>query len=969
MQTRYVLSLLIFLFSLSGNIHAQKPATTQNNQPHFTPALERIKSYDQKKSLTENSLVKNLPFRSVGPTIFGGRISEVAVNPNNPNEFYAAYASGGLWHTKNNGQTLQPLFQNEMVITTGAIAVDWKNDVLWLGTGEVNSSRSSYAGLGMYKSIDGGKTWEHKGLGESHHIGRIVLHPTDPNTLWVAVLGHLYSPNQERGVYKTTDGGATWKKVLFVNADAGAVDLQMDPIDPNTLYASIWERTRRAWNFTEGGEGTGIHKSTDGGETWALMTTEKSDFPKGENIGRIGIDVSKDNGKTILYAIVDNQNRRPKEKKKDDKLVKTDFKKMTKDQFLKLSDDELGDFLKSNGFPKKYSTKVVKNKVKKGDLEPTDFFEYLTSANSQLFETQVVGSEVYRSDDGGATWKKTHEGYLDEVTYSYGYYFGMMRVHPTRPDEIYIAGVPVLKSKDGGKTFENINGENVHVDHHDLWINADLDGHLILGNDGGINISYDDGENWNKIVGPPVGQFYAIAVDDKKPYNIYGGTQDNGVWKGPSTYEASARWQYLGAYDYDFVLGGDGMQIAIDSRDNETVYTGFQFGNYFRINKAKGERKRVTPNHDLGERPLRWNWQTPVQLSKHNQDIFYMGSNKLHRSMDQGDTWTTISDDLTLGGKKGDVPYGTLATIHESDLQFGLIYTGSDDGKIHVTKDGGVSWDDISAGLPEQMWVARVRASVHEKSRVYVALNGYRWDNFRPLIYVSEDYGATWQKIGKDLPLETVNVIKEDPVNPNLLYVGTDHGLYVSLDRGVTFMAFSNGLPNVPVHDVVVQKREKDLVVGTHGRSIYVGDIAPIQAMTDSLMTADLAVFDITSVKYRSNWGGGSKWFKSDPPEVVIPFYAKSAGTTSIAIKAGDLTLKQWSVEAAKGLNYASYDLTFDESQKGRYEKWLAENSKDKSKKVEVKEGKFDKRFYLRKGEYGVEVDKDGTVRREIIVE
>lgn len=927
--------------------------------PPSTPAAERIKSHEKRTALAENSLVKNVPFKNVGPTVMGGRISEIAVNPNNPNEFYAAYASGGLWHTKNNGQSFEPLFQNEIVMTLGALAVDWENNVIWVGTGEVNSSRSSYSGVGMFKSTDSGKTWTHSGLPESHHIGRIVMHPSDPNTVWVAVLGHLYSPNRQRGIYKTTDGGTTWKQTLFVTPDAGAVDLQIDPNNPNNLFAAIWERTRRAWNFTEAGENSGIYTTTDGGENWTSSTGSSSGFPKNEGVGRIGIDVSNDNGKTIIYACLDNQNRRAKKEKEEDKLDKKDFQKISVSAFANLDDAKLESFLEDNGFPDKYSAKAVKEKVANGEIQPVSLFEYLNNANSLLFDTEVIGMQVYRSDDLGKTWHKTHEGFLDDVIYSYGYYFGFMRVHPTNPNEIYIAGVPVLMSADGGKNWENINGKNVHVDHHELWINPNLDGHLILGNDGGLNVTYDHGKNWNTIIGPPVGQFYYIAADEAIPYNIYGGLQDNGVWKGPSTYTNSKRWQYQGRYPYETIMGGDGMQIAIDTRDNSTVYTGYQFGNYSRIDTKTKKRSRVTPMHDLGESPLRWNWQTPIHLSKHNQDIFYMGSNKLHRSFDQGENWTAISGDLTLGGKKGDVPFGTLSTIHESDLQFGLIYTGSDDGKVYVTKDGGSDWEDISVGLPENLWVARIQASSHEKSRVYVTLNGYRWDNFRALVYVSENYGKDWKKIGTDLPLEPVNVIKEDPENADLIYVGTDHGLYISLDRGTNFMAMKGGLPNVAVHDVVIQKREKDLLVGTHGRSIFKADISSVQALKSTVLEEEVYVFEIPDKRYSGRWGNGSRWFKSDPPESSIPFYSSKNQSVEVLVKAGDTVLKKMKMEAEKGINFATFDLTFDESKKSKYESWLKENAKD-DKEIKIEKGKLDEKWYVRKGSYEIEV-KAGT--------
>ncbi|HNI42995.1 MAG TPA: hypothetical protein PK272_10015, partial [Methanoregulaceae archaeon] len=355
---------------------------------------------------------------------------------------------------------------------------------------------------------------------------------------------------------------------------------------------------------------------------------------------------------------------------------------------------------------------------------------------------------------------KTHKGYLEQVYFSYGYYFGQIRVSPQNPEKLYTFGVPVLRSDDGGKSWKPINGDNVHGDHHALWLDSNREGHLILGNDGGINISYDDGEHWIKCNTPAVGQFYGIAVDMAKPYRVYGGMQDNGVWMGPSNYEPSTEWHDSGQYPYKSILGGDGMQVAVDTRDNETVYTGFQFGNYFRVNTKTGRRDYITPKHDLGEAPLRWNWQAPIHLSVHNQDILYMGSNKLHRSLNQGETFEVISGDLTKGGKKGDIPYGTLTTIHESPMKFGLIYTGSDDGLVFVTKDGGGAWQQISATLPENMWISRVQASKFKESRVYVALNGYRWDNFESMLYVSEDYGSHWRRIGIRLPPEPINIVK-----------------------------------------------------------------------------------------------------------------------------------------------------------------------------------------------------------------
>ena len=931
----------------------------QHDQPGFTPAVERIKSFDQRKALINNSIVTEIPFRNVGPTVQSGRVVELAVNPDDPSIFYAAYASGGLWKTESNGTSFTPIFDNEMVMTIGAIAVDWENDIIWVGTGEVNSSRSSYAGTGVFKSMDGGKTWTHVGLGESHHIGRIVLDKNDPNVAHIAVLGHLYSPNKERGVYKTTDGGKTWTQTLFVNDNAGAVDLISDPNTPSTLYAAIWERTRRAWNFVESGEGSGIYKSTDNGDTWSLMSGKGSDFPMGEGVGRIGLSASNDGGKTVLFAILDNYDRRPKEDQDDeDGLTKDDLRNMSKEDFLALEKKEIEGYLSDYRFPRKYSADKVIKMVKSDKILPIALVEYVEDANSLLFDTPVIAAEVYRSDDGGKKWEKTHEGYLDNVYNSYGYYFGQIRTGPSDPDKVYIMGVPILRSDDGGANWKSINGENVHVDHHALWVNPDRPGHLILGNDGGVNISYDDGESWFKCNSPSVGQFYAIAVDMQEPYNVYGGLQDNGVWFGPSTYEESLDWHGSGKYPYEVIIGGDGMQVGIDTRDNSTVYTGYQFGNYFRVNTKTGERTRITPKHELGERPLRWNWQSPVQVSVHNQDIIYFGSNKLHRSFNQGDDFMAISDDLTKGGKKGDVAFGTLTSIHESSLRFGLIYTGSDDGKVYVTKDGGTSWNDISSGLPTDMWISRVQASSHEEGRVYVSLNGYRWDDFIAYVYMSDDYGKKWTRIGKDLPLEPVNVIKEDPQNAKLLYVGTDHGTYCSLDGGASFMAFQNGLPAVPVHDLVIHPKANDLVIGTHGRSIYIGSVNELQQLSSEKLKEALLTFKMEEIRYNGFWGKTwAAWLTAEDPETSVPVYSNAATKGTMTVWMGDLQLQSMPIRLKKGINYLSYNLDVDKDQIEAYEAAL--NSNNEGKPIELEVSDTDK-YYLQKGSYTIKIAANG---------
>ncbi len=960
--------LLFFSFFLCLSI-----LITAQSQPAATTAAKRMQAFEQRKALKTTSLVNTIPFKNVGPTVFSGRVVDVAVSPTDPSHFYVAYASGGLWKTINNGASFMPLFDKEAVMTIGDIAVDWTNDIIWVGTGENNSSRSSYAGVGMYKSEDGGKTWQHKGLAETHHIGRIIQHPSDPNTVWVAALGHLYSPNKERGVYKTTDGGDTWEQTLFVNENAGGVDLIIDPNDANTLYTGIWHRERRAWNFVESGTGSGIYKSADGGDNWTKVTMDSSGFPDGEGVGRIGLTIHPNNGKSRIYAVLDNYFRREKEAEevKEEGLTKEVLRTISKTDFLALEKDKLGEFLKANRFPKKYSAAEIQKMVKADKIAPVALVEYLEDANSLLFDTPLKGAEVYQSDDGGKTWARTHEEYLEAVHFSYGYYFAQIRVAPDDVNKIYLLGFQILKSADAGVNFETINGDNVHADHHALYVNPNRSGHLILGNDGGINISYDDGKHWIKCNSPALGQFYSVAVDLKEPYNIYGGLQDNGVWMGPSTYKASTRWHGSGQYPYKAIMGGDGMQVAIDTRDNETVYTGFQFGNYFRLNTKTGDRKYITPKHELGGRPLRWNWQSPIQISTHNQDIIYFGSNKLHRSMNQGADFKEISGDLTTGGKKGDVAFSTLTTIHESPLKFGLIYVGTDDGLIHVTKDGGYQWGQITDGLPKDLWVTRIWASAHEEGTVYAALNGYRFDDFNAYLYRSVDYGKTWTSISANLPAEPINTLKDDAKNEALLYVGTDNGLYVSLDKGASYMLMDKELPAVAVHDIVIHPTANEMVVGTHGRSIYVADVAHLQALSPTVLASEIHAFNINEIKKSSRWGTRrSKWSKMNEPKIQIPFYVKDAGAVTINIQTEDgITLKSMTMAATKGLNYAAYDLTLAEKGVRVLEKNLNVEIKKDAEKTTIKAAKDNEQFYLVKGTYQVKLLKNGqSVTQKMMV-
>ncbi|WP_425076286.1 WD40/YVTN/BNR-like repeat-containing protein [Psychroserpens sp. S379A] len=933
--------ILFFFFFISV---AQQPSTS---------AETIMQALKQKAELEQNSLVKNIAFDNIGPTVMSGRVVDLDVNPENPTEFYVGYASGGVWHTINNGTTFTPILDASNTQNVGDIAVDWKNKTIWVGTGENNSSRSSYAGIGILKSSDNGKTWQNMGLNDSHHVGRILINPNNPDEVVVGVTGHLYSSNQERGIYKTTDGGQTWSQKLFVDDKSGIIDVQVNPNNFNLMFASSWTKDRKAWNFDGSGNNSAIYKSTDAGNTWTKVSTEKSGFPTGNGVGRIGLAIYNDN---IVYAVHDSQFRRPSDSKKksSDALTKDDFKTMSNEAFLKLDDKKLNAYLKTNGFQEKYRAENVKQMVRSGNVKPIDLAKYLEDANSMLFDTPVIGTEVYKSTDGGMTWEKTHDDYLDDIYYSYGYYFGHIYVSPANQDHIYIYGVPIVKSKDGGKTFTSISAENVHADHHALWINPKNPNHLINGNDGGVNITYDDGENWIKNNSPSVGQFYAINVDNEQPYNVYGGLQDNGVWVGAHNAREDKSWYQHGQYPWKGIMGGDGMQIQIDNRNSNIVYTGYQFGNYYRLNLDTEEQTYIQPKHELGENPYRFNWQTPILLSPHNQDILYLGGNKLMRSMNQGNDWIAISNDLTKGGKKGNVAYGTLTAISESPFQFGLIYTGSDDGLIHVSKNVGGSWTNITSTLPKDLWVSRIIASKHKKERVYVTLNGYRWDDFKVYVYMSDDYGQTWKDIGGNIPASPVNVIREDSENESILYLGTDNGAYVSFNLGGSWEAFSNGIPNVAVHDIVVQPKAKDLLLGTHGRSIYKADISKLQQMNPSMLSNAITLFNVEDIRHSSRWGSSwGKWYDAYEPEIEISFFSNVSSDKVIKILSEEGTLlNQINVSCDKGFNQANYDITLSEKTKKALMK--------ENKTLNITKAQNDK-YYLPKGNYTIQIDAEKT--------
>lgn len=811
-----------------------------------TSAEERWRGLDKRKALEDNSLLKAIQFRNIGPTQMNGRVVDIEVNPADPTEFYVAYATAGLWHTVNNGLSFVPIFEKENAISMGDIAVNWQQRIIWVGTGEVNSSRSSYSGTGVYKSVNNGKSWVYLGLPESHHIGEIILHPTNPNIAWVAVLGHLYSPNKERGVYKTIDGGATWKLTLSADENTGAVEMDINQQNPHELYACMWYRTRRACDFKPTGSSSGIYKSVDGGDSWKLITQAGSGFPAGATVGRCGVAVFQKNPQ-IVYAVVDNNAPLPDtvtKKMDSSKYTVADFKNITKENFLKLDDKKMDSFLMQQDFPEKYSAASIKASIEKGKLQPTAVYDYLI-ADDGFENTGIYGCEIYRSDNAGESWKKVNTKHID-VYSSYGYYFGKIYVSPNDANKVITFGTSIILSTDGGKTFTEVDKNNTHGDWHSTWINPAKDSHWISGNDGGVNITYDNGTKWYKATSVPAGQFYGITTDNAVPYNVYGGLQDNGTWMGASKMiknnydEDEKNDPEPEAYNWKPIGGGDGMQVQVDTRDNKTVYSGSQFGYYSRNNNDGGKVIPIHPMHDLGEQKLRYNWQSAILLSKHSQDVFYFGANKLYRSLNKAEKMEALTKDLTNGKKQGNTPYGTITTISESPLKFGLLYIGTDDGNIQVSKDGGYTFTLINVNkslkkIPANLWVSRVTASQYKEGRVFATLNGYRFDDFTPYLFISEDYGASWNQIGTDLPAEPLNVIKEDTRKENIIYIGSDNGLYTSFNLGKTFMSMSNHLPRVPIHDLSIQQRENELVIGTHGRSIYITSLDAVHKIYEGI--------------------------------------------------------------------------------------------------------------------------------------
>jgi photosystem II stability/assembly factor-like uncharacterized protein len=761
------------------------------------------KAYDTYTSMRTASPYGQISWQYAGPTNISGRATDIAVADRaGLRTIYVGYATSGVWKSADRGSTWQAIFQDQPSTSIGDVAVAPSNpDHVWVGTGEANLFRASMAGVGIFKSTDAGKTFTHMGLGDSQTIGRIVVHPTNPDIVYVAASGHAWTDNEMRGVFKTTDGGKSWTKVFYKSPRTGAWDLVMDPSNPEVLYASMWQRIRRKWSdprveagYSEGG----IYKTIDGGRTWSDAS---AGLPAPQYRGRIGIDVARSNPK-VLYALVDNyEPGRPP---------------------LPNEEDAYG--------------------------RPVN-------------EARIKAAEVYRSEDEGASWVKVSASneFMTSHSGTYGWVFAQIRVDPADENRLFTLGLGLNISSDGGKTFATFpNSRRVHGDHHGLWIDPKDSKVIYDVNDGGFYSTTDNGQNWKFAVAAGGSQFYNIVVDPSTPPRMYGSIQDIGSRRGRLVLNQSREIQ---AVEFEDAPGGEGSHQAIDPKNPNIVYSHSFYGRFERTDLSvppqrgrrgggQGASQAQQPAQPAGAqrvtsiRPkdegLRAQWMAPVVLSPHDPDTVYLGYQYVYRSTDRGDTWERISPDLTgndpqqmLPRSSSEIPYQTIVALEESPRVKGLIYAGTDDGKLHVTTDAGKTWTQLTAHVPTRKWYSRVVPSQHSDNTLYVTQRGREDDDFAPYIYKSTDGGRTFTSIVANIPAGPANVIREDPTNPNILYVGTDFGVFITTDGGTHWQVLGGNLPSTQVSDLAVDPRENVIVISTYGRGIWATDANRVRGVKE----------------------------------------------------------------------------------------------------------------------------------------
>ncbi len=843
LRTLAVLALLVPLVGATG-------------APGQAQASARSKAAASPAVVGSPDLFRTITYRDIGPTAQGGRFVDFAVPLQQPYTFYAATGSGGLWKTVNNGESFEPIFDFQKSISIGDVAVAPSHpDVLYVGTGEANSSRSTYWGDGVYRSSDAGKTWTNVGLPESHHVPRMLVHPSNPDIVYVAALGHLYSENPDRGLYKTTDGGRSWAKILYIDARTGCVDVVMDPRNPDVLYAAMYDKLRKPWTYQIGGPGSSIHKTTDGGKTWTKLA---GGLPTGM-LGRIGLTIYPKNP-DILYAVIENAN--------------------------------------------------------KPGMTPEQRWQEILDGKSS---SGMIDGEVYRTDDAGATWRKVSPE-KRIIGSGPGYYYCDIIVDPNDDQHVYALSVGVQESKDGGKTWGSafrFGGDN-----HALWIDPADSKHMLLGYDHGMGVTFDAGKSWHHPDNLSVAQFYAVDFDMSVPYRVAGGLQDNGSHLGPSTKKGGAP---VRLEDWRTIGGGDGMYNVFDRKTNRYIYNESQFGPLARLDLLTGESKPIAYR---GGAMKRFNWCAPVVVSAFDPSVIYHAGNIVVKSVNRGETWIEVSPDLSTNDKAklpngtggdGNIQYCTIVALAESPLVPGLLWAGTDDGNVWVTRDDGKNWTQLNdkiAGNPGY-WVSRVEASSADPGTAYVAYTGLRQDDFRPFLYKTTDYGATWTAIAGNLPDESINVIREDPRNPNLLFVGTDFGVHGSFDGGKSWLRMKANMPTQPVHDLKIHPREHDLIVATHGRGLYIADISALEEITAETLSKEAALFSVEpKIRGRETERKASSYAnyngKSEPAGLTVNYFlkAKPKGAVKLQIFRGSMLIHEIDGPGEAGLNSVLWDMT-----------------------------------------------------------
>ena len=802
--------------------------------------------------------VENFNYRALGPAAYSGRVTAIAVPRSSeprPKTFYIGAAGGGVWKTTNGGVTWQSVSSGLGSETVGDLAVAPSDSgLVWVGTGEKNSLRSQYWGDGVYKSTDGARTWTKVGLGDSRAIGRIVIHPTGPDTVYVAALGHLWGAHNERGIYKTTDGGKTWNRILFVNDTTGFVSLEMDPSDPNTLYAAAWHRLRWGGSHMEGiGAGSGIYKTTDGGRTWVRLTdpARKNGLPT-DHLGRIGIAISPQNPK-LVFAMI---------------------------------------------------------QVDRGITDPA----------------QGRFGGVFRSSDAGATWTQVND--LQAIPH---YYYDEIWVDANDSQHVFVNAAPLMESKDGGRSFAPESLSRVHGDHHALWFDPRDAGHRILGNDGGAYVTFDGGRAWWHMP-IPIGQFYTVIVDSSlTPYQICGGLQDNGVWCGPS-----ATRDALGVTDADWypVNGGDGMWVQIPPNDPWTIYSGSQFGVVSALDLRTWKRDDMQPAAlDAGTESgyeYEWDWTAPILISAFDSTTVYLGANRLFRMRDHGKDYDMLGPDMTRTPRQNPTPeaghtsYHAIFSIAESPKSAAVLWTGTDDGFIWVSQDTGRTWTNVTANFPRgastTCWVSTIAASYHAAGTAWVTYDCHYRDDYRPHVWRTTDYGRTWTELVNGLPADKSSAtVFESPRNPRVLWVGTADGVYVTVDGGQRWRRFGKNFPHVMVERMAMSFRQRELVVSTHGRGLYVVGVGPVEEYSDSVLTDSIRLFEVApAYQYRERRThpgfGSARYVAPNPPRgAVIAYYLKDMqpdGVRLVITNAAGDTMRTLTGPGFPGLQRVTWDLT-----------------------------------------------------------